>query len=123
MGREMWEALDGAFPGRTSVVVTRREEYEADGATVAHSPEEALVVARRTAGPGGEVVVAGGSAIYDALLPEADRMYLSRVEAEVEGDTFFPEVDWSEWEAIYELPVDEEDDELPYTFRVLRRIR
>lgn len=124
MGRKTWESLPGgALRGRTNIVVTRRRDYEADGATVVHSPAEALEAAREAAGPGGEVVVAGGSAIYEALLPQADRMYLSRVEAEVEGDTRFPEVDWSEWEAIHELPVDEEDDEHPYTFRVLRRKR
>lgn len=124
MGRRTWESLPGALSGRTNVVVTRREGYQADGAVVVHSPEEALAAAREAAGPGGEVMVAGGASIYEALLPEADRMYLSRVEAEVpEGDTRFPEVDWEEWATVHEVRVEEEEDEHPYTFRVLRRVR
>ncbi len=123
MGRKTWESLRGALPGRTNIVVTRREEYEADGAVVAHSPEEALEVARRAAGESGEVMVAGGSSIYEAFLSEADRMYLSRVDADVEGDARFPEVDWEEWQTIHEVRVDREEDEHPYTFMVLRRPR
>ncbi len=123
MGRKTWESLEGPLPGRTSIVVTRRRGYEADGAEVARSPGEALQAARREAGEGGEVMVAGGASIYESLLPAADRMYLSRVEAEVEGDTRFPDVDWGEWEAIHQVRVDEEDDEHPYTFSVLRRTR
>lgn len=123
MGRKTWESLKGALPGRTNIVVTRREDYGADGAAVAHSPEEALEAARRAAGERGEVMVAGGSSIYEAFLPAADRMYLSRVDADVEGDTRFPEVDWEEWQTIHEVRVDREEDDHPYTFMVLRRLR
>ena len=123
MGRKTWESLKGALPGRTNIVVTRREGYEADGAVVVHSPEEALETARRAAGERGEVMVAGGSSIYEAFLPMADRMYLSRVEADVDGDTRFPEVDREEWRTVHEVRVDREEDEHPYTFVVLRRIR
>ncbi|MDP2498867.1 MAG: dihydrofolate reductase [Candidatus Palauibacterales bacterium] len=123
MGRKTWESLKGALPGRTNIVVTRREDYEADGGVVVHSPEEALEAARRAAGESGEVMVAGGSSIYEAFLPAADRMYLSRVDADVEGDTRFPEVDWEEWQTLHEVRVDREEDEHPYTFMVLRRLR
>lgn len=123
MGRKTWESLKGALPGRTNIVVTRREDYWADGAVVAHSPEEALEAARRAAGERGEVMVTGGSSIYEAFLPAADRMYLSRVDADVEGDTRFPEVDWEEWQTVHEVRVDREEDDHPYTFMVLRRLR
>ena len=123
MGRKTWKSLKGALPGRTNIVVTRREDYDADGAVVAHSPEEALEAARRAAGERGEVMVAGGSSIYEAFLPAADRMYLSRIEADVEGDTRFPDVDWEAWQTIHEVRVDREEDEHPYTFLVLRRLR
>ena len=123
MGRKTWESLKGALPGRTNIVVTRREDYEADGAVVVRSPEEALERARREAGERGEVMVAGGSSIYEAFLPAADRMYLSRVDADVEGDTRFPEVDWEEWQTVHEVRVDRDEDEHPYTFMVLRRLR
>ena len=123
MGRKTWESLKGALPGRTSIVVTGREDYEADGGVVVHSPEEALEAAMRAAGERGEVMVAGGSSIYEAFLPAADRMYLSRVDADVEGDTRFPEVDWEEWQTVHEVRVDRDEDEHPYTFMVLRRLR
>lgn len=123
MGRKTWESLEGPLPGRANVVVTRREGYEADGAVVVHSPGEALEVARREAGDDVEVVVAGGASIYEALLPAADRMYLSRVHAEVEGDTRFPEVDREQWQTVHQVRVDREEDEHPYTFTLLRRIR
>lgn len=123
MGRKTWESLKGALPGRTNIVVTRREDYEADGGVVAHSPEEALEAAMRAAGETGEVMVAGGSSIYEAFLPAADRMYLSRVDADVEGETRFPEVDWEEWQTVHEVRVDRDEDEHPYTFMVLRRLR
>ena len=123
MGRKTWESLKGALPGRTNIVVTRRDDYEADGGVVVHSPEEALEAARRAAGESGEVMVAGGSSIYEAFLPGADRMYLSRVDADVEGATRFPEVDWEEWKTVHEVRVDREEDEHPYTFMVLRRLR
>lgn len=123
MGRKTWESLKGALPGRTNIVVTRRQDFEADGGVVVHSPEEALEAARRAAGEGSEVMVAGGSSIYEAFLPAADRMYLSRVDADVEGDTRFPEVDWEEWQTVHEVRVDRDEDEHPYTFMVLRRLR
>lgn len=123
MGRKTWESLKGALPGRTNIVVTRGQDYDADGGVVVHSPEEALEAARRAAGQGSEVMVAGGSSIYEAFLPAADRMYLSRVDADVEGDTRFPEVDWEEWQTVHEVRVDRDEDEHPYTFMVLRRLR
>lgn len=123
MGRKTWESLKGALPGRTNIVVTRRQDYEADGGVVVHSPEEALEAARRAAGERDEVMVAGGSSIYEAFLPAADRMYLSRVDADVEGDARFPEVDWEEWQTLHEVRVDRDEDEHPYTFMVLRRLR
>lgn len=122
MGRKTWESLPGPLPGRTCVVVTSRSDYADEGAVVVHSPDEALARAREEAGETGEVVVAGGATIYRQFLPLADRIYLTLVEAEVEGgDTYFPSVDWGVWTAVHKLCVDDPEDEHPYTFKVLRR--
>jgi dihydrofolate reductase len=100
MGRRTWETLDGPLPVRTNVVVTRQREFRADGAIVMHSLEGAL----QEAGNAGdeEVFIAGGADIYAAALPLVDRLYLTIVHAEVEGDTFFPECDLAAWRLVEE---------------------
>ncbi|MCC6873597.1 MAG: type 3 dihydrofolate reductase, partial [Sandaracinaceae bacterium] len=96
MGRRTWESLRGALPGRLNVVVTRNETYVAQGALVVASLDDALA----RCGGAEEAVVIGGRDLYEAALPRADRLYLTHVEAEVDGDTHFPEVDLSEWIAL-----------------------
>lgn len=96
MGRRTWESLRGALPGRLNVVVTRNGNYVARGALVAASLDDALA---RCAGAE-EAVVIGGRDLYEAALPRADRLYLTHVEAEVDGDTRFPEVDLEQWIAV-----------------------
>jgi len=92
MGRKTWESLPRRpLPGRHNVVITRQAAYEAPGATVVRSLEAAL----EAAGEAPEVMVLGGAQIYAAALPRADRMVLTHVDAEVPGDTRFPEVDWA----------------------------
>lgn len=98
MGRKTWETLPGALPRREHVVITRQPGYEARGATVVHSLEEAL--AHLAGAP--EVCIVGGAEIYAAALPIATDLVLTHVEADVEGDTFFPEVDWSAWRVVDE---------------------
>ncbi len=93
MGRRTWESLPGLLPGRRHIVVSRNPEYRAEGAEVAASLEEALELA----GPVPEVMVIGGGQIYRQALPRARRIYLTEVEAEVEGDTRFPELEPGAW--------------------------
>jgi dihydrofolate reductase len=95
IGRATWDELGAPLPGRTIVVVTRNRDLAADGALVAHSLEEALELA---AGDD-EIFIGGGAEIYRQALDRGlvDRLYVTRVHAEVEGDTFFPEVDWQGW--------------------------
>ncbi|HJL14039.1 MAG TPA: dihydrofolate reductase [Sandaracinaceae bacterium LLY-WYZ-13_1] len=115
MGRKTWESLPKRpLPGRHNVVVTRRTDYPAEGATVVGSLEAALEAARDAP----EVMILGGVRLYAAALPRADRMVLTHVEATVDGDTFFPEVDWGAWRAVEETrhPRDERHD---HAFRVV----
>lgn len=92
MGRRTWESLPGLLPHRSHVVVTRDPEYRAEGAEVAHSLEEAL----RIAG-GEEVFIVGGAQLYALALPMADRLLITLVHAEFDGDTYFPEFDPAHW--------------------------
>ena len=96
MGRNTWESLPGLLLGRRHIVVTRNEGYLAPGAEVVHSVEEALAA---VAGEP-EIMIVGGSHFYAEMLPRADRLYLTLVDADVEGDVRFPEIDWQEWHEV-----------------------
>lgn len=102
MGRKTWESLKGPLPGRTNIVITRQADYAAEGAKVVATLEEAVTMAENVAFIEGqeETVIMGGAEIYQLALPKADRLYLTEVHAEVEGDTFFPEYDTSQWKEI-----------------------
>lgn len=93
MGRRTWESLPGLLPGRRHIVVTRNPGYRAEGAEVVHSLDEAVTAA----GPVNEIMVVGGANLYAQALPLADRIYLTLIEAEIDGDTFFPSWDSDEW--------------------------
>ena len=93
MGRKTYESIGRPLPGRQNIVITRRNNFTADGCDVVQSTEEAVEVA----GGADEVMVIGGSQIYAAFLPLAERIYLTRVHTEVDGDAFFPPIDEAEW--------------------------
>lgn len=119
MGRRTWESIGKALPGRVSIVLSRDPAYRAEGAVVATSIVEALV----DADDSDEVMVIGGAALYEALLPRADVMYLTAVHTEPPGDVTFPEWNPDEWEetAREEHPADDVHPHA-YTFRILKRI-
>lgn len=96
MGRKTWESLGRPLPNRTNVVITRDRDYKADGATVVDSLGEALAMFPA----GDEVFVIGGGEIYCQAMELADRLYITYVDADYSGDTFFPEVDLHVWEPV-----------------------
>jgi dihydrofolate reductase len=93
MGRKTYESINRLLPGRTSVIVTRQRDYAVPGAVVVHSIEEAMAAGSADA----EIFVIGGADLFRETLPLADRLYLTIVDAEPEGDTFMPEIDMSQW--------------------------
>jgi dihydrofolate reductase len=125
MGRKTWESLPKKpLPGRLNLVLTRDGSFEAKGALVCETLSEALAIAREQAAEDGaeEVCVIGGAAIFEAVLPRARRMYLTEVEAEVEGDVAFPAFDEAAWIEVSRErhPADEANDH-PVIHRVLER--
>lgn len=125
MGRRTWESFAHPLPGRRIVVLTRRPDWqpagEAEGVEAARSLEESLERAREAGDP--EAFVAGGTEVFREALPRADRIYLTRVEAEVPGDTYFPEFDVAGWKIIEEEHHEADADHLyPFTFQILDRI-
>ena len=102
MGGQTWDSLGKPLPGRTNIVITRQTDFQAEGAKVVATLDEAVTLAENVAFIEGqdEAVVMGGAEIYALALPQADRLYLTEVHAEVDGDTWFPEYDTSEWKEI-----------------------
>jgi dihydrofolate reductase len=102
MGRKTFESIGRPLPGRTNIVITRREDYRAEGVRVVAGLDDALRLAEDIALIDGvqELMVIGGAEIYAAALPRAQRLYLTEVHADVAGDAVLPPVDWSEWREI-----------------------
>jgi len=126
MGRKTFESLPGgALKGRMNIVLTRDGSYEPKGAVVCEDFSEAVQIGREQAEEDGvdEVCVIGGASIFELALTRARRLYLTDVEAEVEGDTVLSPIDESRWREVRReaYPASEVDD-YPFTFRVLERL-
>ncbi len=109
MGRKTFESIGKPLPGRTSIVITRSPSYTAEGAVVVHSLAEAIAVARASDSEEGFII--GGGELYRQAQEEGtlSRLYLTRVCAEIQGDTFFEILDESKWQQTSEAfhPADE----------------
>ena len=95
MGRTTFESIGRPLPGRKNIVMTRGD-FSHDGVVVAHTFPEAVSLAEGDE----EVFVIGGAQVYSQALSSVDRLYVTFVEGEFEGDTFFPEVEWREWKEV-----------------------
>lgn len=102
MGRKTFDSIGKPLPGRANIVITRNKQWQAEGVKVVHSLEEAFSLAESIAEIDGsnELMIIGGDQIYQSALDRMDRIYLTQVHAEVEGDAFFPELDWQAWQEI-----------------------
>lgn len=125
MGRKTWDSLPRKpLPGRLNIVLTRDHKFEAEGAVVCDTWSEAVQIAKEQAADDGveEVCVIGGAALFELALPRAKRIYVTDVQAEVQGDVHFPAFDESAWTEVRreERPAGEGDD-FPFVFRVLER--
>ena len=97
MGRKTHEVSIGrALPGRTNIVITRQKDYKPEGCVVAESLDQAIEIAKKAPGAD-EIFVIGGQSIYEQALPVADRIYLTEVQADIDGDKFF-RFDRSDWQ-------------------------
>jgi dihydrofolate reductase len=112
MGRRTFESMDRKpLPHRTNIVVTRTPGYSAPGIEVVGSLDDALQIAHRQCREdgSGEVFVIGGAGLFADSLPRADRLYVTRIDTELAGDTVFPDIDWSQWRQVHcrPFPADE----------------
>ena len=119
MGRKTYESIGKPLPGRSNIVVTRDPDYRAQGCQVVHSLEQAL-----EAGAGhAEVMVIGGAELYREALGRAERMYLTLIRAEVDGDTLFPDIEPQQWRELErESHCADEKNQYDYDFVTLQRV-
>jgi dihydrofolate reductase len=122
MGRKTYESIPDRFrplPGRLNIILTHNWFYQTDGATVVHSIKDALAAA----GEAEELMVIGGVAVYGQLLPQASRLYLTLIDAEFEGDAYFPEINPANWTEQYrEIHHTDERHPFPFSWVVLERL-
>lgn len=118
MGRRTWQSLGRPLPGRRNIIVTRDPALRAEGGVVTHSLAEAMEAASGS----DEVMIIGGAGLFAEILPRADRLYLTEVQAEVDGDVYFPKFDTAEWaETDRQAHRADEKNEFDYDFVVLER--
>ena len=125
MGRKTWDSLQKRpLPGRTNIVLSRDGAFEPPGAVVCERFDEAVAIGREQAAEDGvdDVCIIGGQQVFALALPKARRLYISEVDAEVDGDAHFPDFDESVWREVRRAshPAGEGDD-YPFVFRVLER--
>jgi len=119
MGRKTWDSLGGRpLPKRRHIVITRKEGFEAEGAEVVHSLEDAIALAKNEE----EVFIVGGAQIYELALPYLDILEITEIHAAPEGDAFFPIWNQDEFELISDVhhPVDE-NHEFSFNFKTWKR--
>jgi dihydrofolate reductase len=119
MGRKTFESIGKPLPGRLNLVLTRDPAWRSSGVVVVHSEDEAF----DRAGDVPEVAVIGGAEIFRQLLPRVGRIYLTRVEGDIPGDTVFPQIDSAKWTELdcRTSPADERN-EYGMTFVTLQRV-
>ena len=124
MGRKTFESIGRALPGRLNIVVTRQTDWQHEGVRAVNNIDEAMHMADAQAYIDGvdEVMMIGGAQLYEAALPIASRVYLTRVDATIEGDAFFPELDQQQWYEISRESFAASDaNPYDYAFCVLER--
>ena len=118
MGRKTFESVGKPLPGRTNIIVTRKKDYSAPGCLVAGSVEQALELADNDQ----EVFIAGGGEIYEQATPLADRMYITIIDHDFDGDTFFPEFSSEKWMLTEErFHAADERNKYPMIFRTYEK--
>jgi len=125
MGRKTWESLPFPLPGRPNLVLTRNADYVAKGAQVFSDMHTMIGEGYELAGTAGvdEIMLIGGAQLYETLLPRCDRLYITKVDAEVEGDAVFPEIDPAQWRlAREEGPKKGPKDEFSFRVAVFDRV-
>lgn len=118
MGRKTYESIGKPLPDRISVIITRQENYKAEGCIVVKSLQDAIQISKNDE----EVFIIGGAEIFREAIPIADKIYLTRIHQSFEGDTFFQELDQNVWEETKRIDFNpDEKNKYPYSFCILEK--
>ena len=117
MGRKTFESIGKPLPNRINIILTRDENYKAQGCVVVHSAEEALDAAKDNE----EIMIIGGEQIFKEFLPVSNKMYITFIDKEFEGDSYFPEYNKNEWKETFRE--DHNEGGLKYSFVDFERIK
>ncbi len=119
-GQTTHESIGRPLPGRTNIILSNDLNYKSPRCVVVHSPEEATEYAKKNNEE--ELMICGGAQVYKTFLPIADRIYMTKVKAKIDGDIFFPEFKLDEWSVISSEPHEaDKKNKYPYEFLVLER--
>lgn len=119
MGRKTWDSIGRPLPGRENIVITRNSEFTCEGCTVLNSIEDLLEYSQQK---NDEIFVIGGAEIFKLILPSADKLYLTRIYDEFEGNTFFPVLNMEEWTLLsHEKGIKDEKNPYDYEFMIYER--
>ena len=123
MGRKTYDSIGRPLPGRANIVLTRDANWTADGVEVVNGLDAAIAASEKACKAAGadELMIIGGEQIYRKFLPVANKLYLTKVEAKVEGDAYFPAIDSNQWRQVAEK-IPEKVGNYSYRFVVLERI-
>ncbi len=125
MGRKTFQSIGKVLDGRDNIIVSRDPQLQVEGGFVVHSIDEGMAVGRQRAEVLGteDVMVIGGAEIYKATLDVADKVYLTLVDADLEGDAFFPALDPAVWQEVSCEPhVGLERHEYDFSFKIYERL-
>ena len=119
MGRKTFEAVGRPLPGRTNIIISRNSSFKPASCVVANSVEAAI---QHGCSLDKEVFIIGGAAIYNATLPLANNLYITLINKDFEGDTFFPEIDYKEWAEVKREEVEQDTNvDFSYCFVQLKK--
>ncbi len=118
MGRKTFESIGKPLPGRKNIVVTRQDDYQANGCTVVNNLQEAINSCEKEE----EAFIIGGAEIFRQSIPAADKIYLTRIDHAFDGDVFFPNLNFSEWKLVkYVKYHADEKNKYEYSFAEYQR--
>ncbi len=119
MGRKTHEAIGRVLPGRENIVISRNQAYHAAGCVVFHDINQAI----RHCASAKELFVIGGADLYQAFLPLADLLYLTQIQHDFQGDTYFPAFDLNQWQTLHQQVIqDDSTVDFSYSFLTLQKI-
>jgi dihydrofolate reductase len=120
MGRKTYESIGRPLPGRENIIITRQSGYDVQGATVVNSLEDALLICEESSTINNESFIIGGEKLYRQTLDICQRMYITEIQSDFEGDVVFPKFDRNNWEEI-QRDKHISDAQIEYHFVILER--